>query len=310
MPGSRRAIIVLPAPGGPTSSMLWPPAAAISSARRASDLPAHVGEVRARGRLPARGDGRRRATAATSGGRSARRRPRRASRTGDHRRAARRPPPRARWRRAAGSRRRPRAAPRPRPAARRASAGCRRRATARRAARTSSTSRRSTTPVAARTPSAIGRSNDDARLADVGRRQVDGDAVRRELEPGVADRAAHAVAALAHARVGQADHRERRQAERDVHLDVHGAGVDAEDRRGPQAGEHGTARLQEHGRGSRDGGMSGELRKDGGAFAKRARWQLLQTPVSGEQCRSCQLPSSSYGRFGARSRRSSGARRA
>ena len=35
----RRAIIVLPAPGGPISSVLWPPAAAISSARRASACP-------------------------------------------------------------------------------------------------------------------------------------------------------------------------------------------------------------------------------------------------------------------------------
>ena len=39
MPGTRRAIIVLPAPGGPTSSRLCPPAAAISSARRASSCP-------------------------------------------------------------------------------------------------------------------------------------------------------------------------------------------------------------------------------------------------------------------------------
>ena len=39
IPASRLAIIVLPAPGGPTSSRLWPPAAAISSARRASNCP-------------------------------------------------------------------------------------------------------------------------------------------------------------------------------------------------------------------------------------------------------------------------------
>ena len=32
-PGTRLASIVLPAPGGPTRSALWPPAAAISSAR-------------------------------------------------------------------------------------------------------------------------------------------------------------------------------------------------------------------------------------------------------------------------------------
>ena len=70
-----------------------------------------------------------------------------------------------------------------------------------------------------------------AGLADVGRRQVDGDAVRRKLEAGVADRAAHAIAALAHAGVGQADHRERRQAERHVHLHMDRAGFDAEERR-------------------------------------------------------------------------------
>ena len=58
-------------------------------------------------------------------------------------------------------------------------------------------------------------------LAHVGRRQVHGDAVRRELEAGVPDRAAHAVAALAHAGVRQADHREDGHAERDVDLDVH-----------------------------------------------------------------------------------------
>ncbi len=77
-----------------------------------------------------------------------------------------------------------------------------------------------------------------AGLADVGRRQVDGYAVRRKLEAGVADRAAHAVAALAHARVGQADHLKRRQAERDVDFDLHQAGLDPEDGGGPDAGEH------------------------------------------------------------------------
>ncbi|MNS95357.1 hypothetical protein D3C72_1296130 [compost metagenome] len=35
MPGNRLASIVLPDPGGPTNMMLWPPAAAISSARLA-----------------------------------------------------------------------------------------------------------------------------------------------------------------------------------------------------------------------------------------------------------------------------------
>ena len=39
MPGSRRASMVLPAPGGPTSNRLCEPAAAISRARAASDCP-------------------------------------------------------------------------------------------------------------------------------------------------------------------------------------------------------------------------------------------------------------------------------
>ena len=59
-----------------------------------------------------------------------------------------------------------------------------------------------------------------------------------KLEAGVADRRAHAVAALADRRVGQAHHREVGQAERDVHLDVDRIGVDAEDGGTAQAGEH------------------------------------------------------------------------
>jgi len=38
-PGSLAASIDLPAPGGPTINMLWPPAAAISSARLAVSWP-------------------------------------------------------------------------------------------------------------------------------------------------------------------------------------------------------------------------------------------------------------------------------
>ena len=83
-----------------------------------------------------------------------------------------------------------------------------------------------------------------AGLAHVGRRQVDGDPVRRKLEAGVANRDLHTLAALADARVRQADHRERRQAERDVDLDVNRAGLHAEDRGRPQAGQHGSAAMQ------------------------------------------------------------------
>ena len=77
-----------------------------------------------------------------------------------------------------------------------------------------------------------------ARLPHVGRRQVDRDAMRRKLEARVPDGAPHAVAALAHARVGQPDHRERGEAERDIDLDLDRAGVHAEHGGRAEAGEH------------------------------------------------------------------------
>ena len=49
-----------------------------------------------------------------------------------------------------------------------------------------------------------------ADLAYLGRRQVDGDPLRREVEPNVADGGAHAVAALAHGWIRKPDRRERR----------------------------------------------------------------------------------------------------
>jgi hypothetical protein len=77
-----------------------------------------------------------------------------------------------------------------------------------------------------------------ALLAHVGRREIDGDAVRRELESGIANRAADPVAALADAGVGQADHREAGQSVGDVDFDVNRAGLDAVDGSGPDAREH------------------------------------------------------------------------
>src|SRR5438093_688364 len=76
------------------------------------------------------------------------------------------------------------------------------------------------------------------RLADVRGREVDGDLVRRELEAGVAYRAFDAIAALAHAGIGQADHRERGQTERHVDFDVHRTRLHAEDGGRTQRGEH------------------------------------------------------------------------
>jgi hypothetical protein len=56
------------------------------------------------------------------------------------------------------------------------------------------------------------------RLGDVTRREVCGDAVRGKLVPRVEDRCAHAVARLAHRRVGKAHDREGGQPVADVHL--------------------------------------------------------------------------------------------
>ena len=132
IPGRRWASIVLPEPGGPTNSRLWPPAAAISSARRGTSCPrtsarsasGTSGAVAAPAR-PA-GDGRRHGSPrsrATSAPRLRRRL---------HLVAADRPPPRRRsraGRRAAARRVR---APRRRSAARRAPGAACRRAPARR----------------------------------------------------------------------------------------------------------------------------------------------------------------------------------
>ena len=144
-----------------------------------------------------------------------------------------------RWRSApaAACRRRRRAWPPRQSAARPARDGSSRRATARRAARDRRCAAARQTlrgEDAERDRKIEGR----AGLADVGRREVDGDAMGRKLEAGIADCAAYAVAAFADAGVGQADHREHRHAERHVHLDVHGEGVDAEDRRRPKARQH------------------------------------------------------------------------
>src|SRR6186997_1817774 len=63
-----------------------------------------------------------------------------------------------------------------------------------------------------------------------------------KLEPRVADSGANPVAALSHARVRQAHHREDWQAERHIDLDDDREGFDPEHRGTPEAGEHtGTA---------------------------------------------------------------------
>ena len=132
-----------------------------------------------------------------------------------HARARRRAPPRARAR--AG--RRARASP-----ARARALGHRERAAAgpqlaRRAPSSPKTAQRSsasagTWPLAASTPQAIARSKPGPALRSVRGREVDGDALERELEAGVEDRRAHALARLAHGAVAEADDGERRAGRR------------------------------------------------------------------------------------------------
>src|SRR5689334_12602104 len=69
-----------------------------------------------------------------------------------------------------------------------------------------------------------------AHLAQVGRREVDRDPLERELEPGVDDRRADALASLADRLVREAHDRERGQAQPDVGLDPDAAGLDPVER--------------------------------------------------------------------------------
>ena len=82
-------------------------------------------------------------------------------------------------------------------------------------------------------------------LANVGRRQVDGDAMPRKLESRIADGRPNAIPAFADAGVRKTDHRENGKPEGDVDLDDDGQRLDAEDRRASKAGEHGRQRCKE-----------------------------------------------------------------
>ena len=83
-------------------------------------------------------------------------------------------------------------------------------------------------------------------LRQVGGREIDGDAARRQREAGGDQRGAHALLGLGHRLVGQADDVEGRQAGRDLHLHVDRAGLDALERHRGDALDHGcpsTARV-------------------------------------------------------------------
>ena len=111
-------------------------------------------------------------------------------------------------------------------------------------------SRRVTCPAAASTPSAIGRSNDEPalRMSAGARLTVTRCGGNSKPELRIALRTRSRLSRTLAS--GKPDHLKRRQAERDVDLDLHQAGLDPEDRRGPHAGQHARVRRckAKHGR--------------------------------------------------------------
>ncbi len=75
-------------------------------------------------------------------------------------------------------------------------------------------------------------------LRQIGRREIDGDAARRQSEAGGDQRGAHALARLGHRLVGQPDNGEGRQAWRHLYLDVDGTDLDALERHRGNALDH------------------------------------------------------------------------
>jgi hypothetical protein len=65
-----------------------------------------------------------------------------------------------------------------------------------------------------------------ALFRQIGRGEVDGDALRRQREPDRVQRAAHPLFAFSHRLVRQSDNGEVRQPRPDLHLDVDGARLD------------------------------------------------------------------------------------
>ena len=75
-------------------------------------------------------------------------------------------------------------------------------------------------------------------LGQIGRREIDGDALRRQREPDGVQRAAHPLAALGHGLVGQSDDGEGRHAGPDLHLHIDGARLDPLEGDGGDPREH------------------------------------------------------------------------
>ena len=76
-------------------------------------------------------------------------------------------------------------------------------------------------------------------LAQVGRRQVDGETVLRIEEAAVGDGGAHALTALAHGGVGQADERHLFKTAGNVDLDMDGLGIQPDHGTTVDLGKHG-----------------------------------------------------------------------
>ncbi len=64
-------------------------------------------------------------------------------------------------------------------------------------------------------------------LRQIGRRQIDGDALWRQRQPDGVQGAAHPLAVLGHRLIGQTDNGEGGHARADLDLHVHGASLDA-----------------------------------------------------------------------------------
>src|SRR6476659_44530 len=71
-----------------------------------------------------------------------------------------------------------------------------------------------------------------ARLSNVGWSEIDRDSMMRILEPRVADRALHPVAAFTHRGIRQSNEPEAREPEGHVYFHADGARLDADERRG------------------------------------------------------------------------------
>ena len=232
--GIRRASIVLPVPGAPSNSRLWPPAAAISSASSGAAWPltsARSGSA-ATAHVSTAGAG--------SGGGSA---------PGEHLRRG--PETRhaddlqsADERRLTGPFARHDQSLQP-GAARSFGDRQRARRVAQLAAERQLAEHRVGPERLARNLIARGehaererRVESRADLAQERRREVGGDPRLGELEPGVVDRRADPVSRLPHRGVSEADDRERRQAAADVDLDRHLPRIDPVDRERGDAREH------------------------------------------------------------------------